>query len=209
MAETPSTPTTETPATPALPPKKNYIADAWLVILLGLLFGTILAAVQVILGPIIEENIRRETYDQIPALVVGAISENTVEERFDTPDGRSLLAYKAMDAEGQHCGWVLPGSVQGYADEIRFLVGTDATMSTISGLFILSQKETPGLGDFITGEDFRGQFKGMRADQPVGVTKKTPASNEIRALTGATISSDSVAHGVNQTLAAARAAQQL
>lgn len=210
MAETPENaqPNTANQAsdTTGLPPKTNYILDAWLVIVLGLLFGTILATVQVTLGPRIEENIRKETYDQIPSLVLGANPENTEEQRIALDNGRSLLAYKAFDTSHTHLGWVLPGSVQGYADEIRFLVGTDPELNQISGLFVLSQKETPGLGDFITGADFRSQFKGLKATEPVGVTKGTPAGNQIRALTGATISSKSVAEGVNNTLIAARRA---
>jgi electron transport complex protein RnfG len=76
--------------------------------------------------------------------------------------------------------------------------------STITGLFVLDQKETPGLGNFITSDElFLNQFAGLSADEPLLVTKAdpSPGSTHIRALTGATISSESVAAIVNGAVA--------
>ena len=71
-------------------------------------------------------------------------------------------------------------------------------------MYVLGQKETPGLGDYITGEEFRNQYTGKPADvdKPLVVVKAdADDSNEIQALTGATISSDSVTDIVNRALA--------
>jgi len=82
------------------------------------------------------------------------------------------------------------------------LIGLDATVSTVKGLYVLDQKETPGLGNFIRDEDFRSQFVDKSAAENVVVVKTDPApgSNQIAALSGATISSQSVATIVNDAI---------
>lgn len=66
---------------------------------------------------------------------------------------------------------------------------------------MLEQKETPGLGDFITGADFRERFAGKTATRALRVTKgEGEAEDEIRAISGATISSESVSAIANATV---------
>ncbi|HHI67788.1 MAG TPA: FMN-binding protein, partial [Planctomycetes bacterium] len=70
-------------------------------------------------------------------------------------------------------------------------------------LYVLDQKETPGLGSYIQDKErFLGGFEGQPADKPLRVVKGRPAprSGEIRAITGATISSLSVCHIVNRAV---------
>jgi electron transport complex protein RnfG len=81
----------------------------------------------------------------------------------------------------------------------------DAGADTISGLFILDQKETPGLGNKIIETGWRGQFIDKPADSALSVTKLGAATPlEIDAITGATISSDAVVQIVNMVLADVR-----
>jgi electron transport complex protein RnfG len=191
------------------PPRKGgYIGQAWLVILLALVYGGALAGVQTKLGPMIAENKRNETYREIPALVgLGELSDAektkvAIEElTVEGPDGKSQRVYRAS-FDGALQGWVLPAGGPGFADRIELLIGLDPEVSTITGLFVLDQKETPGLGNFIADEDFRNQFAGKSTLEPLLVVKSSPAAdNEILALTGATISSESVATIVNDAIA--------
>ena len=186
----------------AAPARGGYLKQAWLVILLALLYGGGLAAVQTTLSEKIAENRKAETYDVIPDLVPGADRARTEELLVQGGDGKDARVYKVFGADGSHRGWVLPAAGQGFADRIDLLVGLDAEGSTITGLYVLAQKETPGLGDYITGEEFRRRFAGRPAGEPLVVVKSDPqADNEIRALSGATISSESVAAIVNAVLA--------
>ncbi len=173
----------------------GYLRQAWLVILLGLLYGGALAGVQTSLGPRIEQNRREETYRVIPEIVPGADVAQTAELTVTGRDGRPARVYRAHDAEGQLAGWVLPAAGLGFADRIDLLVGLDPELNTITGMYVLDQKETPGLGNFISSEPFRSQFAGKSAEDPLLVIKGDPTAgrNEIRALSGATISSESVA----------------
>ena len=180
----------------------NFIGQAWLVILLALLYGGGLAAAQTSLGDRIAENKRNETYSVIPTLVPGAVKTQTVEKLVTTTAGKEVRVYKARDEAGTHVGWVIPAGGQGFADRIEVLIGIDAEAGTITGLWVLDQKETPGLGDYITGEGFRSRFVGKDTATPLVVTKSEPRDEaEIRALTGATISSESVCQIVNAAIA--------
>jgi len=179
--------------------KLKYLSQAWLVIVLALCFGGSLAAVHVMLDEQIQGNIRNESLSQIPVLVPGAT--NAQPER---NAGRTV--YRAMDGETQ-IGWVIQTSGQGFADKIELLVGMDLAMGKLTGLHVLAQKETPGLGNKIVEPGWKAQFAGKPAQEALVVVKSEPSgANEVQAVTGATISSDSVCDTVNQAVADVRAA---
>ena len=183
-------------------PESGYLRQAWLVILLGLLYGGALAGVQTSLGPRIEANLRAETLRAVPGIVPGAEAAQTTEHTIVGRDGRRRRVYRAYTPEGTPAGWVLPASGLGFADRIDLLVGLDPALNTITGIYVLDQRETPGLGNFIAAEEFRGQFEGKSAAAPLRVVKHAPAAgrNEVRAVSGATMSSESVAHIINAAI---------
>ena len=186
------------------PEQRGYLSQAWLVILLALAYGGALAGVRTTLQPMIDENKRMETYRQIPALVGIAESADadtvTIEQReIEDDDGRKQKVYLAL-IDGKPQGWVLPAGGMGFADRIEVLIGLDPAAETITGLWVLDQKETPGLGDLIRDEDFRGRFIGKSTGEHIEAKSEPKRSNEILALSGATISSQSVAKIVNEAV---------
>jgi electron transport complex protein RnfG len=90
-------------------------------------------------------------------------------------------------------GVVRQVAVRGYAGEIKLLVGIDEK-GRISGVKVLSQQETPGLGANIVKTDWLKQFQGKTA------ADKLEAKQDIDAVTGATISSRAVCSGVRQAV---------
>ena len=177
--------------------KDNFIVQAWLVILLGIIFGAGLAGVQLALSEKIEQNKLAETLAQIPSLVPGAEAGKPEDKIF--VEGKPV--FKAM-ADGQQVGWVIPANGQGFADVIELLIGVNAEVTQITGLYIIGQKETPGLGNKITENIWLDQFKLKDTLAPLMVVKREAKSgaNEIRAVTGATISSESVCNIVNKAM---------
>lgn len=209
-------------------PRESFVAQSWLVLVLALAFGATLAGVQVGLSDRIEANLRAETLSRIPELILGtevgdeaqvAIQDNTLRvQRSAGPtleievDERQISGHQTFEVtgaeDGRRLGWVVRGAGQGYADLIEVLVGLDASASEITGLYVLSQKETPGLGDAIKTPRFRSRFIGASTQRPLTVTK-APAEadsdpSQILALTAATISSQSVSDIVNRTVADVR-----
>ncbi len=185
--------------------QQGYLRQAWLVIVLAFAYGGALAGVHTALAPRIEQNKRQETYDVIPDLVPGADKERTKELLIEATDGKLRRVYKTYDGDGNHNGWVLSAAGTGFADRIEVLVGVDAQLSALTGLYVLDQKETPGLGDYITQVDFRDRFRGKPLTPPLEAVQSDPSSShEILAVTGATISSWSVCTIVNKAIAQLR-----
>ncbi len=186
----------------AEPKKKSYLADAWLVLLLAVVFGVALAGVHLGLRDTIDDNKLGEAMKRIPSLVPGAV-KGKLDETTGKGEGKRYLA---LDESGKQVGVVLQGKGPGYADIIEVLIGVNAEGTLITGLYVLECKETPNLGDKIKGEAFLGEFaaaKKLDTSRPVVAVKSVPKdkANEIQAISGATVSSKSVCEIVNKTVA--------
>jgi len=194
--------------------KNNYLVQAWLVLILALWFGASLAGVQLTLGPTIETNKTNETLEKVPELVVGRAEAEKMAKKNQsliiTPQSMSIdkqgkkyhySVYATRFPDGKQAGWVVKTTGQGYADKIELLIGFDSVAETITGLFVLDQKETPGLGNKIIKSEWRDQFIKKNTDRNL-IAKKNGAraSNEIDAITGATVSSKSVCTIINKTV---------
>ena len=191
----------------------SNFAQAWLILVLALIFGAALAAVQVNLSGVIAANKLNETLERVPELVFGPeaaakmtsqnasvdITPGTVTIKKDLKT--SYYNLFRVTLESKLAGWVVKANGQGYADKIELIIGLNPSADTITGLFVLQQKETPGLGNKITFPRWRNQFIRKKTNTPLVVTKgKSQAPNAIDAVTGATISSRSVTGIVNRTI---------
>ena len=193
--------------------KSSNLVQAWLVLVLAVGFGVCLAGVQLVLGPVIEGNKLNETLEQVPELVLGkflaakmASEEQTLEIvprqlTVKKPDRVKFYSVYEARYQGTLKGWVVKTRGQGYADTIELLLGLSPDFRSITGLFVLDQKETPGLGNKIITEAWRSQFVDAPADRTLVVIKSGASRpGEIDAVTGATISSKSVTAMVNTAI---------
>lgn len=195
--------------------KRNYLVQAWLVLMLALFFGAALAGVHLELGPKIAANKTNETYVKIPEIILGSKLAEELSQQGETlivephtvsveKEQRGIVytIYEASYPDGKLAGWVAKSSGQGYADKIELLIGFSPSVDTLTGIFILDQKETPGLGNKIITLDWRQQFSNLKTLQPIEVTKGGGSDpNQVDAITGATISSRSVTRIVNNAVA--------
>jgi len=86
----------------------------------------------------------------------------------------------------------------GYAGDINILMGVTPE-GKVSGIEIISHKETPGLGNKIMKEEWRSQFKGRSLeDGPRFAVKKD--GGDINQFSGATISPRAVVGAVKKGL---------
>jgi electron transport complex protein RnfG len=193
--------------------KSSNLVQAWLVLVLAVGFGVSLAGVQLALGPVIESNKTNETLEKVPELVLGralaakmATEGQTLEiapRQVSVQKAGRAKFYSVYEAryQGGVKGWVVKTKGQGYADTIELLLGLSPDLHTITGLFVLDQKETPGLGNKIITDSWRGQFIDAPADRALVVVKTGAARpGEIDAVTGATISSKSVTALINTAI---------
>lgn len=106
--------------------------------------------------------------------------------------------YAGYAPGGARVGFAIPTGEPGFQDVIRILFGFDPATRTTLGLTILSSLETPGLGDKITGAEWRDQFRGRKTPLVRVKQGASKAPDEVDSITGATISSRTVIAAVNK-----------
>lgn len=134
--------------------------------------------------------------------------------------------YKVLGADNTVIGYELDGAVQGYQSKVRVLTGL-TTNGVITGIKVLEQAETPGLGAEVQAvpstrtlwsalaglfseaekesaaallPPFQAQFAGKDLGGLAVVKQKNPG--KIEAISGATITSEAVTRAVREPLEA-------
>ena len=97
-------------------------------------------------------------------------------------------------SDGASVGYAFLAVGKGYGGEISILVGLEDE-TTIKGITIISQSETPGLGSRIAESSFASRFAGVN----IGEVALKQEGGQIDAITGATISSRAVIDAVRTT----------
>lgn len=124
--------------------------------------------------------LHNELKNQAPTVVQGILGDIYVAES-GTGEGAAGLVVTALPA--------------GYSSTVTLLVGMNAAGS-LTGIRVISQSETPGLGSRIAEPEFYAQeaFAGQTVSEELKVTKD---GGNVDAVTSATISSRAVVRGVN------------
>ena len=107
--------------------------------------------------------------------------------------------------DGETLAYVIKVNGSGYGGTIAMTAGVDLT-GKFTGMVIDSMNETPGLGTNASKDDFKSQYTGKSTETALTVTKNDPANDtEIKALSGATITSRAVTDAINVAGAFAQA----
>jgi electron transport complex protein RnfG len=116
--------------------------------------------------------------------------------------GQALPVYRAR-LQGKPVALVIASiAPDGYSGNIRLLVGINAD-GTLSGVRVVSHRETPGLGDAIEEDrsDWIHRFTGLSLSSPPGERWAVKRDHgDFDQLTGATITSRAVIKAVKRTL---------
>lgn len=157
--------------------------------------GGVLSLVYLFSAPLIQQNMQAEQQRAIFQVVPGAQS---YEER--QADG--VTYYRCVNDSDTMVGYALPAQGNGYQGVIKLMIGLSPDLKRITGLVVLEQVETPGLGGRIGEEQFQEQFQDVVTEPAVEYVKNEAPDDpyEIQAITGATISSRSVVTIVNRAV---------
>lgn len=156
----------------------------------------ILAAVNSFTAPIIERNNKLTQENAMRAVLPGAVAFEKVD--YDVNESSCVSEiYSAGDA-----GVAVKAEPNGYGGAITLMVGIDAEYK-VTGVEVISQSETAGLGANCTKDEFKKQFIGKTEN--ITVVKNGADDNEIDAITSATITSKAVTKGVNEAIATVKA----
>lgn len=112
-----------------------------------------------------------------------------------TADGKTYTYYKANNSDGTVAGYVIAITTKSYGGDLACMVGISAD-EKITGVEITEINDTAGLGMKAQNEDFLKQYFGKSAG--IKVNKNTSSNTEIKAITGATITSQAVTDAVNE-----------
>jgi electron transport complex protein RnfG len=177
-------------------PVLNILKQIWLVLALSLIFGAALAYTDQATKNQIAENRQQQIRELSQMATLGELVRDAKGQpefkiqlkKLELSD-KSLVAYEVLplDGKGPRVGYAVIAEGIGW-DRLLVLIGLSPDLSKITGLEILECRETPGLGERIKTDAFRNQYRKSTAT-PLELVKTVPtADNQVKALTGATIS---------------------
>jgi electron transport complex protein RnfG len=157
--------------------------------------GGVLSLVYLFSAPLIEANMLEEERRSIFFVVSGS-------ESYEEREVGDVKFFECKDGSGVTVGYALPAQGNGYQGVIKLMVGLTPDLSEITGISVLEQVETPGLGGRISEQTFQEQFRGIKTEPAVGYVKnqEPDRDTDIQAVTGATISSRSVVMIINRNI---------
>ncbi len=182
---------------------KNVIKMIITLSVIGIVSGALLSQLSGWAAPKIEMHRKAATEKAIYMVQPNAKNYKKVESV-------DFELYKVFDGNHNEIGYALPFEGNGFQGKIRLMIGVKDDLEHMVGLEILEQVETPGLGTKVTEDNFTNQFEDLSTEPKVDWVKgKAPSkSNEIQAITGATISSKSVVKIINDGIAKLRSAEE-
>ena len=180
--------------------------------LITVLSGGILAGWDMYTKPKVEYH-REQALKAAIAEVLPTHDGYTTQE---SPAGTLYLASNTDSDDLVGIAFMAVGS--GFQGELRIMVGLTPDMTSVTGIKVLEQIETPGLGTKIVVDPsnkqdpywFPAQFKGVHTTPDMVVMKnaKPTQKHEVQGITGATISSQAVTRILNETIADVKAAME-
>ncbi|NQT28797.1 MAG: RnfABCDGE type electron transport complex subunit G [Candidatus Omnitrophica bacterium] len=109
--------------------------------------------------------------------------------------------YKLFDEKENLIGYGFTASGEGYQGKIKMLVVSDKYLEHLKGIEVVESLETPGLGAKIQEDPFKDQFKNLDIREEMTCVKgDTERDGQIKAITGATVSSRAVVNILSKRL---------
>ena len=150
-------------------------------------------------GPLIEQQILQQKIDGFKEVYpnsdrVENESATHLKEPYDTQLKEVNIAYLGQEPAGV----IYAVESKGYSGPISMLAGFDLATAKLTGIKVLSQRETPGLGAKAQSSAFQDLYKGKDSAVPLEVTKNPPLrENQIQAITASTITTKAITKGIN------------
>lgn len=182
--------------------KKEPGVAAMIIVLsvICLVVAALLGIINGITAPLIAEN-NEKTIQESLQVVMPADSYDKVEfsDESVTIDTGTAVPVLGVYQAGEEGYVVEVNSPNGFGGAIDMMAGVNSA-GEVTGIAIISQSETSGLGSKDTDPEWQAQFQG--ATDVVSVTKD---GGTINAITGSTITSRAVCDGVNAARAVVEA----
>ncbi len=185
---------------------KTIVKSTLILVAITLIAGLSLAAVyEITKDPIVaaEQRAKENAYRMVMPDAASFVEIGTVETEQYPVDIAGILVNECLtanDVAGNFLGYAINvTSPNGYGGNITIAVGISAD-SSITGISVIAQSETAGLGAVCADKKFTDQFIGIKDYVEYVKTGKTEP-HEIDAISGATITTKAVTEAVNTALA--------
>lgn len=129
-------------------------------------------------------------------------SKTTIPAPHELPGTEDALVYRAWAGGAPVAALFVVNARDGYSGPIRLLIGID-TQGRVSGVDVLSHRETPGLGDLVESSksSWLQQFDGRSLGDPVASGWAIRRDGgDFDQLTGASVTPRAIVKAVRQTL---------
>lgn len=172
------------------------------VLQLGIILLIITAVAGLIIGGvynITKEPIRIEEKKANDKAMKELLSDADKFVKKDMELSKGVLEVNEGIKSGKVVGYDIKVASKGYGGKINIMVGIKNN-GEVSGIKILSQSETAGLGANCEQPEFYKQYSGKPTQNLKVVKTSDVKKDEIKAITGATITSKAVTKGVNEAI---------
>jgi electron transport complex protein RnfG len=176
---------------------KEYIRMIFVLTAIAAVCGLLLAAVKKGTEKQVEMQILKNVQGPAVNSVLGDSDNDLLQDRQDIAvDDQNYLVFVGKK---QGTPWAIAFECRsaGFGGDIGVMIGFDLNNDKLTGIGILSHKETPGLGARVTEETFTNNFKGKAITETFKVKKD---NGIIDGISGATISSRAVCAAVEKSL---------
>ena len=178
---------------------KNILKLGFKLLIISLIAALSLGYVNQITKDKIAEQRRLANEEARKEVFQNAETFNKIDlNKYDINTEKTVEGYEALKSESVK-GYVFKTKPKGYGGALEVIVGI-SNEGTITGIRVGNHNETPGLGAKATEKQFYSQYKDMSIGTEIGVSKTSRSDTKIKAISGATITSQAVTNGVNSAI---------
>ncbi|MHB1483579.1 MAG: RnfABCDGE type electron transport complex subunit G [Saccharofermentanales bacterium] len=177
--------------------KDNPVIAALILFVIALVVTAALASANEVTKDIIikqakidQDNARLEVFPS--AVSFADISGEYISDA--TPKITSV--FTALDGNSDVIGLVVISAAKGYSGDVTIMSGISLDRK-VSGIKVISDNETPGLGKKIADEPFTRRFLNKKSGLLFSLKETGEDVNKIDAITGVTISSTAMVNALN------------
>ena len=187
---------------------KRKLLDVLFIVVLGVVSVALLLAAQSYSAPAVKRF--RETRLKTNILTAAGIP-------WTSADFSEVFEQRVREETRGGVGWFVADSLVIYEFKGRGLWGMiegiatfDSALTHIVSVRVLSQEETPGLGDRIKDASYLVTYRGKTAAEPLELAMRHEAEgeNEVDAISGATLSSQALVKTISEATGRLRAVRK-
>lgn len=135
---------------------------------------------------------------KVKKVLAGAENDCIADRRKLKVDGQDITVYIGKK-QGNVWAVAYETTGKGFGGNLTVMAGFDLGMNNLTGMQVVTHRETPGIGSKVTEDQFTGRFKGLHLELTDFPPSECPS--KVDAISGATYSSTGVCEALRKSLA--------